>query len=519
MIDAAKIPSTASPLDVNNDGVVSLKEMFSKKNMGVGPNFGGEYGKKQPYKFFSKNPNETIDIFGGNVKSGFLPDPDFKPGMGTDPEYQAEIAKKKKSELLEKQSQSEQFEKQSQEDLIKINNKKRDFQKKIIEATAKDTSDKSTSDKSDRKKTEGAIEAVFNASKLAKENRSALDAELKALRAKQDKDSKLYSLMNIVAAANDPNRQGSRTQAAVNQLTKEAQGRFETKKSQEETDLAMKYTRAEEDIKRAYAKEDMEYAAIINKKYKGKGAQVEYLNTLLELLNFEDEETKKNFILDLTTGTTAAKAKAEKELRTLFSDATKTSQPEEFRAQLGISQKYYAAGEDLPENTTVGDPKPISNIDLEEALQKTAAYNTGYKTGGRVGYQEGDLVTGEEKEVPMVMTENQLREQLPSFVTNEIVKLIAYSPKAFKDFASITTQADVEVFNRKYDVNLILPNDMQIEQEIEKNETAFSSPVTVPSAVSANQAMMPPQTGTGSSLSPTDVALLSPLEQAIKMRS
>ena len=41
--------------------------------------------------FFQRDPNKTIDIFGGNVKSGLAPDPDFKPGMGTDPTYQAEL--------------------------------------------------------------------------------------------------------------------------------------------------------------------------------------------------------------------------------------------------------------------------------------------------------------------------------------------------------------------------------------------------------------------------------------------
>ena len=47
--------------------------------------------KQQSNGFFKKDPDKILDIFGGNLSSGLAPNPNFKPGMGTDPEYQAQI--------------------------------------------------------------------------------------------------------------------------------------------------------------------------------------------------------------------------------------------------------------------------------------------------------------------------------------------------------------------------------------------------------------------------------------------
>ena len=50
-----------------------------------------------------------------------------------------------------------------------------------------------------------------------------------------------------------------------------------------------------------------------------------------------------------------------------------------------------------------------------------------------------------------------LRARLPKEITDDIVKLIASSPEALEDFATIQTQQDVVLFNQKYDVELVLP--------------------------------------------------------------
>jgi hypothetical protein len=112
-------------------------------------------------------------------------------------------------------------------------------------------------------------------------------------------------------------------------------------------------------------------------------------------------------------------------------------------------------------------------------------------TGGRVGYQGGELVEdismqetiepkggwekpsaeeavtqqqidsmGQAPEVDAVgMTFEELRARLPATITDDIVILLSESGQALEDFATIQTQQDVDNFNTKYNVNLILPSE------------------------------------------------------------
>jgi len=50
-----------------------------------------------------------------------------------------------------------------------------------------------------------------------------------------------------------------------------------------------------------------------------------------------------------------------------------------------------------------------------------------------------------------------LRARLPKEITDDVVKLIAYNPEAFKDFAAIESQQDVINFNITYGVELVIP--------------------------------------------------------------
>ena len=52
---------------------------------------------------------------------------------------------------------------------------------------------------------------------------------------------------------------------------------------------------------------------------------------------------------------------------------------------------------------------------------------------------------------------DQLRARLPAEITDDIVELMTNSAEALEDFAMISTQQDVDQFNRKYSVNLVLP--------------------------------------------------------------
>ena len=95
--------------------------------------------------------------------------------------------------------------------------------------------------------------------------------------------------------------------------------------------------------------------------------------------------------------------------------------------------------------------------------------------GGRAGYNVGGMtMQGEKPSAEEAVTQQQmnsmskdedkidyatLRARLPAQITDDIVRLIAASPEALEDFATIATQQDVDLFNQKYNVNLVLPQE------------------------------------------------------------
>ena len=105
---------------------------------------------------------------------------------------------------------------------------------------------------------------------------------------------------------------------------------------------------------------------------------------------------------------------------------------------------------------------------------------SGLADGGRVGKANGGIMTEDVNmmtETPTGMTDvnvqetetipaqtneinisyDQLRDRLPPEVTDDIVLLMSQSYEALADFAEIQTQADVNQFNTKYNVQLFLP--------------------------------------------------------------
>ena len=69
--------------------------------------------------------------------------------------------------------------------------------------------------------------------------------------------------------------------------------------------------------------------------------------------------------------------------------------------------------------------------------------------------------TGATGDIPMPGQDPYLllRARLPQEVTDDVVRLIAYNPEAFADFAAIESQEDVMLFNQKYQVELVLPTE------------------------------------------------------------
>ena len=117
-------------------------------------------------------------------------------------------------------------------------------------------------------------------------------------------------------------------------------------------------------------------------------------------------------------------------------------------------------------------------IDTIEQIKKILGQFSG---GGRAGYANGMMVEDTEVietlkandpdkalrdagKLPPLQEQNanpisydQLRARLPKEITDDIVQLMANSAEALEDFASISTQQDVDQFNKKYNVNLVLP--------------------------------------------------------------
>ena len=104
-------------------------------------------------------------------------------------------------------------------------------------------------------------------------------------------------------------------------------------------------------------------------------------------------------------------------------------------------------------------------IDTIEAIKKILGQ---FSSGGRAGYANGEMVMKEQITETMTpgptmpsasnpISYDQLRARLPKEITDDIVQLMANSAEALEDFASISTQQDVDQFNKKYNVNLVLP--------------------------------------------------------------
>jgi len=126
-----------------------------------------------------------------------------------------------------------------------------------------------------------------------------------------------------------------------------------------------------------------------------------------------------------------------------------------------ISEKLY---EDNPGNYT-GENDPQLIRDAIEEIKKILGAFSG---GGRAGYAAGELVEEQVTETmapgPMAQSDNpisyeQLRARLPQEITDDIVELMANSAEALEDFAMISSQQDVDLFNQKYSVNLVLPSE------------------------------------------------------------
>jgi len=120
------------------------------------------------------------------------------------------------------------------------------------------------------------------------------------------------------------------------------------------------------------------------------------------------------------------------------------------------------------------DPQ-IEKDALDAIRKEIQQLTSSFASGGRAGFNRGGGADMGEVEVeeqvtetmapgPMAQSDNpisydQLRARLPNEITDDIVELMANSAEALEDFAMISSQQDVDLFNQKYSVNLVLPSE------------------------------------------------------------
>jgi hypothetical protein len=97
--------------------------------------------------------------------------------------------------------------------------------------------------------------------------------------------------------------------------------------------------------------------------------------------------------------------------------------------------------------------------------------------GGRIGFAYGSPEPEQQVQQPQIesttlneggnetqlkpvvkLSYQELRTRLPKEISDNIVLLLSNSDQALQDFAYITTQQDINQFNVKYGVNLVLPS-------------------------------------------------------------
>jgi len=198
-----------------------------------------------------------------------------------------------------------------------------------------------------------------------------------------------------------------------------------------------------------------------------------------------NEVRKYRSVLANPNASAKAKAIATKELEILSSTietlnpnkVPKVMKPSEARANLKAfekkAQKLAKMDKSSPDYQNdlasyIADIELLSNYpELYASIVRIDAANLnvlGRKDGGRIGFAKGTEPMNSQipqGEVPTQETSalsyNEIRNRLPKEITDDIVKLIAESNEALQDFAYIRTQGDVDKFNMKYGVTLVLP--------------------------------------------------------------
>ncbi len=129
------------------------------------------------------------------------------------------------------------------------------------------------------------------------------------------------------------------------------------------------------------------------------------------------------------------------------------------------------AAEEKRQGMRQNDPNFDTNaliIAINRIGQKDGGLTTGYANGGLTemmaeetitpkGVEMQEEVVEETPETSAPLTYDELRLRLPPEVSDDVVKLLASSDEALLEFSNIATQQDIDEFNVKYGVELVLP--------------------------------------------------------------
>ena len=144
------------------------------------------------------------------------------------------------------------------------------------------------------------------------------------------------------------------------------------------------------------------------------------------------------------------------------------------RVELWDKDLERRANDEEPTYTNEEDPN-LGLDALTAAIKRLKKRRrAGEATGGRVGYANAGAVMpgqpmqaqaagptdqGPAPEDTAGITYEELRARLPQEITDDIVRLLANSAEALEDFAMIQTEQDINTFNKKYGVTLVLPSE------------------------------------------------------------
>ena len=132
-----------------------------------------------------------------------------------------------------------------------------------------------------------------------------------------------------------------------------------------------------------------------------------------------------------------------------------------------VQERIFEIAESAVEAKGINEDDPRYSTEVFKEAQRVAneyatSLQTSFADGGAVDVTETvteEVIQEPAKPMPMQVTYDQLRARLPKEIGDEIVNLLANSYEALADFASIATQADVDNFNSKYGVELVLPQE------------------------------------------------------------